>query len=281
MPPFERQLRQNIEAMSGRKVHSTRGRLLMEYFPEHQQLRLVFGLASYSPALQVEKEMEAIKKAALALVRSLPRTFPATFKVETTRSDKTFPLTSLQMNILLGKHIEQETNLQADYKSHKNQKNSSSATNTVFLEINQVGAFLYTEVISGPGGLPVGSSGMVSLLMENDASILAGLLMMKRGCRIVPTYVDASGTLEKKLDLSLLQKFSPQALSSTVLKDKEELSAFIEQQDLTLVTGEVLGNEKVLEKGGEQADFVTLKPLIAYTGEEIRVRLSLFQELTF
>lgn len=281
-PTFERQLRQNIEALSGRKVYSTRGRLMMNYFPEHQQLQRVFGLTSYSPAFKREKDIEQIKATALKIAGQ----FSGTFKVETTRSDKTFPWTSIHLNTLLGKHIEQGTSLQADYRNPQH---------TLFLEINQAGAFLYTEIIPGAGGLPVGSSGLVSLLVEDDASLLAGLLMMKRGCTIIPLRVGKGRAgkepVGKEPDLSLLQQFSPKALSAKVMKDRVELPAFIEQligQQAVLVTGEALGKKLAKKKKLEgkekkseiQERVLTLKPLVAYSAEEIRTRLKRFRELT-
>lgn len=249
-PQFERQLGRNIEAMTGRKVNSTRGRLLMEYFEGHQQLQRIFGLTSYSPAWKVEKNPEKLKTAALKMAQQ----FRGTFKVETTRSDKTFPLTSLQMNTLLGKYIEQETTLQADYKNPQH---------TLFLELNQAGAFLYTEIIPGVGGLPVGSSGTVHLLLEDEAvdaraSILAGLLMMKRGCRVVP--------VGKKMDISLLQQFSPIALKSMPeLPEGENI----------VITGKTFSSRQ-----GSTPSQLAFHPLIAYSLPQIQKQLQLFNSLS-
>ncbi len=249
-PQFERQLGRNIEAMTGKKVNSTRGRLLMEYFEGHQQLQRIFGLTSYSPAWKVEKDPEKLKTAALKMAQQ----FRGTFKMETTRSDKTFPLTSLQMNTLLGKYIEQETTLQADYKNPQH---------TLFLELNQAGAFLYTEIIPGVGGLPVGSSGTVHLLLEDEAvdaraSILAGLLMMKRGCRVVPV-----GSKGNKHDLTLLQQFSPVALKQiSDLPGKESI----------VISGETMPIMK-------PTIALTLRPLVAYNIQQVQQELQRFNSI--
>ncbi len=242
-PSFERQLRQNIERMTGKKVHSTRGRLLLEYFPEHRQLQRVFGLISYSPAWRVEKDIEKIKEKTLEAATS----FSGTFKIETKRSDKTFPLTSFQVNAAVGQYIEQNTALSADYKNPRH---------TLHLEINQEAVYLFTEIVPGPGGLPVGSSGTVQLLVENEASILAGLLMMKRGCSLLPIS-------KKSKDLSLLQQFSsrPLPVSGQVLPGN------------VLVTGETFPRKK------QHAEF-TLHPLIAYTASQIRRELATFSFLS-
>jgi thiamine biosynthesis protein ThiI len=45
---------------------------------------------------------------------------------------------------------------------------------------------LFTEKNKGPGGLPVGVEGRVFVLLEEDSSFLASLLMMKRGCDAIP-----------------------------------------------------------------------------------------------
>lgn len=247
---FERQLRRNIEQMTKQKVYSTRGRLLMDYFEEHQQLRRVFGLTSYSPVWKAEKEVERIKAKSLEIVQQ----FSGTFKVETTRSDKAFPLTSVQLNTIIGKHIEQKTALQADYKNPQH---------TLFLELNQAGAFLYTEIIPGVGGLPVGSSGTVHLLLEDEAlnggaSILAGLLMMKRGCRVVP--------VGKNLDLSLLQQFSPVAL--------KQLPEFPDGENV-VITGKTFSSRQ-----GSTHSQPAFHPLIAYSLSQIQKQLQHFNSLS-
>ena len=59
---------------------------------------------------------------------------------------------------------------------------------TVFLEVRGKRGFLFTDQVKGIGGLPPGSQGKVILLLSGPGSMMAGFLMMKRGCRIIPVH---------------------------------------------------------------------------------------------
>ena len=238
---FRRCLAGNIHQMTGQRVSSTRGRLVMPYFSTHRRLQRIFGLLSYSPAIKTDKDIESIKKVALSLLEGSI----STFKVETHRADKTFALPSQQLNIIVGQHIEACTALQAEF---------DKPAIKLFIEINQDGAYIFTETISCPGGLPVGSSGKVALRVENDASILAGLLMMKRGCTLISV---------GQSDTGLLQLFSPHTLESVA-----EISP-----SAVLVSGENFENRKKNGLG------MVLKPLIAYSQERIEQELEKYRRI--
>ncbi|MCL7414685.1 MAG: tRNA 4-thiouridine(8) synthase ThiI [ANME-2 cluster archaeon] len=61
----------------------------------------------------------------------------------------------------------------------------------IFVEVRQNHAFVYTDVINGVGGLPLGTQGkMVALVSGGIDSPVAAWLMMKRGCEIIPVYVN-------------------------------------------------------------------------------------------
>ena len=79
----------------------------------------------------------------------------------------------------------------------------------IYLEINNRGAYIYTEIVAGAGGLPVGTAGKTNVRIETEADVLAGILMMKRGCTIIPLCIDKWNNLE------LLQKFSAQEMKKT------------------------------------------------------------------
>jgi len=141
-----------------------------------EQLDKVFGLQSYSLAARCETELEHIKALALDMVleQSLA---PTTFKVETKRSDKQFPLISGEISRAVGAHLLINTeHLSVDV--HNPQL-------TVFVEVRREGAFVMVEQVKGLGGFPVGVGGKGLLMISGGIdSPVAGYLMQKRGVAI-------------------------------------------------------------------------------------------------
>lgn len=257
---FEGKLIYNLKAVTGVSlVVKARGRLLVPYFTHHNLLQRIFGINSYSLALRSEKNMEAIQQSVLAVLKEKSAT---TFKIETIRSDKTFPLDSRAVNIAVGQFIEKTTTWQCDFHAPHV---------LVKIEINRKGAYIFTDTIPGAGGLPVGTAGKVVVQVENKADILAGILMMKRGCTVIPLMVG-----EEK-DISLLQKFSPTKIKVIELKDELELHQYVQQYRVpVLVTGENFERRKE----GFLAGQIVFRPLVAYTPPEISTQIQKFQQVS-
>lgn len=257
LPYFENKLLQNVKALTGTTaIIKTRGRLILPYFSGHSRLRRVFGISSYSPAYRAGKNLEAIQRAVTTLLGGKSAT---TFKIETTRSDKTFPLESREVNRKVGEHIEETTAWKCDF--HNPQL-------WVKIEINQKGAYIFTEVIPGLGGLPVGTAGKVPVLIENDTDILAGILMMKRGCEVIPLVIG------KENSISLLQQFSPKKIEIIRFENEPELQQHLREHNFPLlVTGENLEQKKEYPAG-----IMVLRPLVGYAGEEIKREQKRFQQ---
>lgn len=254
---FEKKLIENIKTIAGVKVKKLRFRYITDYFESHGKLRNIFGLTSYSPALRVEKELEEIKKAALELLsEAAKKAKEKTFRIVAHRADKTFPLKSPEINREVGKFIEGNSSLEFDF----------NAKQVLTIEINNDGAYLFLETVNCFSGLPTGVSGKVILLVEDEKSLLAGILMMKRGCLLAPV------ALEKK-DISLLQKFSPARLKLNVVKNFSEIEAFAEENEIgVLVVGDNFKDYSALYL----SKLAVLKPLIGYGGEEIKEELKKF-----
>ena len=244
-PIFESKLMQNITAMTGQRVKKLQSRLMMPYFQEHSRLRRVFGLVSYSPSIKAEKNLEEIKKKTLQLIADKK----GTFRVDTQRSDKKFPGKSPEINREIGKYIEDNTQLV--FSLHDPQI-------TINLEINQEGAYLFLDTISCPGGIPTGVEGKVLLLIENEASILAGILMMKRGCSIIPVSFKAA-------DISLLQRYSPEKINLVLIKNETELERIATGHECSvLASGQNFNKYKKYP-----FSLLALRPLISYSDERI------------
>ena len=180
---FERMLGENINrALAGLnykyvKIHA---RYLIEEFDDCDydeilsRLLKVGGIHSVSPAIVIKSDAEEIYKNVLALCEGKS----GTFKVETNRADKTFPVHSVDMSTEAGGRI-----LEANDSLSVNLKHPDFVVN---IDIRESGeTLIYTDVIKGMGGLPVGSAGKGLLLLSGGIdSPVAGYMVAKRGMRI-------------------------------------------------------------------------------------------------
>jgi adenylyl- and sulfurtransferase ThiI len=104
--------------------------------------------------------------------------------------------------------------------------------------------------------MPVGSQGSVLALIENDASVLAALLVMKRGCSIVPVTMQDAG-------LSLLEAFSPSPLAPEKGRDIGALLAKHKAQ--ALVLNDTLDNQRQVSLNA-----LLLRPLSGMNAEDVQ-----------
>lgn len=260
-PFFEKKVISAIQKITRiTSFKKTQGRLIVPFFPTHNLLQRVFGLTSYSPAVFCEKERDAIKETALLLLQGKE----GTFKVCTNRADKKFPVPSPEVNKFVGRHIEEKTTLQFALQQPQHK---------LFIEINTEGVYLFTEVIPCLGGLPVGAEGRALVLLETETDLLAGLLAMKRGVDIIP--VSCKPT--RKIDITLLQQYSPQPITLTTMSSFKEIEQYAQQKHLSVIfTGELLDaiTNDCTKKSGE---LIILRPLVAYSSEDVHKELFLFK----
>jgi tRNA uracil 4-sulfurtransferase len=228
-PRFERVLADNIRAavadLPDARVESTHGRVLVRVRPAHaddaaQRLARVFGLVSFSVArkVAVNPDLEAMSIAAVEEARSAlaahdPAAGPLTFKVESRRADKRFPVTSLEISKRVGARIQADTGLAVDVHA---------PALTIGVEVSANGAFVYAGTRAAPGGLPVGASGRALLLLSGGIdSPVAGWLAAKRGLALDAVYFHSPPFVgEKSRDkvLTLARKLARwQALRSVTV----------------------------------------------------------------
>ncbi|MBE5742935.1 MAG: tRNA 4-thiouridine(8) synthase ThiI [Clostridiales bacterium] len=140
-----------------------------------EKLKKVCGIHTISPAYSVESDYEKIKECAIPMCED----WSGTFKVETNRADKTFSIPSVELSRQIGGDILSVygKNLQVDVKKPQN---------TLRIDIRENGTTLiYTEVIKGVGGMPIGSSGHGFLMLSGGIdSPVAGYMMAKRGMKL-------------------------------------------------------------------------------------------------
>ncbi len=146
------------------------------------KLAMAFGLESFSPAVKLPVDMEAIRAAAVAMAPEVlgPRFAEKpqlTFRVRARRSNKQFPLRSQEIEIDLVTAI---AKLFGDGKFKIDLRNAEV---TLGCEVRDEFAALFWEEHRAPGGLPVGSNPRVLTLLSGGIdSPVAAYLVMKRGC---------------------------------------------------------------------------------------------------
>ena len=143
------------------------------------RLGRVFGLANYTLAHEVRLAAdpgESLARVGDTVLAHLAGQSVRSFRVATKRSDKRFPLTSPEVNRVLGARIQAATAAPVDLEA---------AALTVGLDILPGRAFVSLEKVPGAGGLPVGTSGSVLALLSGGIdSPVAAWRMMRRGCRV-------------------------------------------------------------------------------------------------
>ena len=183
-PFFEKRLSQNVQkALQGLPYGSIRrisGRVLVKLTadsPVEQigaRLQKVFGLVYCCPAWLSVQDMEVLQEDLWKLVA--PRKFE-TFKIDSRRANKKYPLSSQQMNELLGEVI----------RTRSGQKVRLEGPElTCYVDIVENYAFLYFRKLKAVNGLPVSCSGKVVVLMSGGIdSPVAAFKVLKRGCRAI------------------------------------------------------------------------------------------------
>lgn len=137
------------------------------------RLLTVFGICSISPAVKMETDLKTIDD----YVSSI-KIGKKSFRVTVNRADKRFPLTSIDYSKSLGSII-LDNNSDAFVDLHNPEK-------TIYVDIRENGSsFVYVDVISGLGGMPVGTSGSgLALLSGGIDSPVATYMMARRGMQI-------------------------------------------------------------------------------------------------
>ena len=139
----------------------------------YEALKHVFGIVGLSLARPCGKDKDAILACAKEFLDDQLRA-ARTFKVETKRADKTFPMTSIQVSQYVGGELDElYPNLTVDVHHPEL---------TVYVEIRDYAAFVHADPEPGAGGLPVGIGGRaVSLLSGGIDSPVASWMIAKRG----------------------------------------------------------------------------------------------------
>ena len=171
-------------------VHKTQGRIFVEaqsefdYEETVERLKQVFGIWGLCPVTYAEDE--GFEKLLEDVVRYIGEVYPErnkTFKVQSRRSNKNYPKESMEISADLGEAI-----LNAYPEMTVDVHHPDILLN---VEIREK-IYLYSEIIPGPGGMPVGTGGKAMLLLSGGIdSPVAGYMIAKRGVKIDAVYFHA------------------------------------------------------------------------------------------
>ena len=265
-----------------------------------ESCKKVFGIIAVSKALPCEKDIQKIIAAAKEYLACDMRAAKS-FKVESKRADKTFPLTSIQISQQVGGALHQAFPRCA--------VNVHDPELTVFIEIRDDAAYVHGPAEAGAGGLPIGMGGSaVSLLSGGIDSPVASYMMAKRGVSLEmvhffsPPYT-SDAAKEKVLELAQLLtpwcgRLTVHIVPFTEIQEQIRMNCpedhftlimrrFMmrlaqrvadEVRAKALVTGECLGQVasqtmEALRVSEDVAELPVLRPLIGMDKEEI-IRIS-------
>jgi thiamine biosynthesis protein ThiI len=171
-------------------IHKTQGRIYVDAQTEFdfdevvEHLKRVFGISGICPVVYVEDE--GFEKLCDTVVKYIADVYPdrsKTFKVNARRARKNYPKDSMTINMDMGEAI-----LDAYPEMKVDVHNPEILLN---IEVREK-IYIYSEIIPGPGGMPVGTGGKAMLLLSGGIdSPVAGYMIAKRGVKIDAVYFHA------------------------------------------------------------------------------------------
>lgn len=186
-----RQIRFALKDVDGQfDVHKSQARIYVDcegdydYEDTVEHLKRVFGIVGICPVVRMEDQgFEKLKEDVVSYMDEMYLDKNLTFKVEARRARKTYPKTSMEINCDLGEVI-----LEAFPETKVDVHHPDVMLN---VEIrNEV--YVYSQIIPGAGGMPVGTNGKAMLLLSGGIdSPVAGYMISKRGVGIEATYFHA------------------------------------------------------------------------------------------
>lgn len=186
------QIQYHLDKLGAFEVTREQGRIFVscpevyDFDETIEELQKVFGVAGICPVVVVEStDWDIITEEALKYVDEFYDDKNFTYKVEAKRADKRYPITSPEMCRKLGESILykfMDQGIKVDVHDPKVR---------IWVEVRNK-SYIYSHVIPGPGGMPVGSGGKGMLLLSGGIdSPVAGYMIAKRGVALEATYFHA------------------------------------------------------------------------------------------
>jgi thiamine biosynthesis protein ThiI len=236
---FEKKLVENIKKSSEKnnvkfgEVVRNEKRIIIDFDSTEKKvcdvLGNIFGIKNFSFVYEVGRSFEELEKEVERILKKYKKNKIGKIAFQTKRSDKTFEFNSPEINAKLGE-IANKLCFKIDYTNFEEK---------IFIEITSKKIYVYTNKTNGLGGLPVGTSGRVLVLLSGGIdSPVASWLMMKRGCNVDFLHFHVF-------------KNNKQAFNSKIKNLVKKLNGFQRESKLYLIpysTYEALTQGEVLQK---------------------------------
>ena len=232
------------------------------YTPEPEEVlavvKNIFGIANLCAAAQVGAELNAIQGAILDLAKDLGVTSKKSFGIRATTVSTTLKSRELEKEI--GAFIQQKT---------KAKVNLTKPDFWLRVEVVNNKAFVYSEIITGLNGLPLGTSGKVIVMMsEKEKDVIAAWMIMRRGAEIIPLHIRNN---EKKLtsfqkNVRKLDKFAyGSRIKPISVKSNSEITKLINEKNVKAL---VFGSTKFHAR---KENLPVFEPLIGLDKKQLKV----------
>ena len=185
------QVRRAVKKCDGEfKVHKSLSRIYVEALTDYdydeliETLKCVFGVIAICPVLVLEDNgFDDLKQQVVKYIDETYEDKNFTFKVYSKRARKNYPVNSMEMNCLIGEALlDAYPEIKVDV--HKPEV-------SLHVEVRER-IYVYSVIIPGPGGMPVGSAGKAMLLLSGGLdSPVAGYMIAKRGVKLEAVYFHA------------------------------------------------------------------------------------------
>lgn len=200
-------IRENLSRIAeGFETVREQGRIFLscpedyDYEKTVRELKKIFGIWAICPVKVIpDNSFESLKKATGDYVEEVYGDKEITFKVEARRADKRYPIESPKICSDMGEYLlGRFGNLKVDVRDPQVR---------IHVEVRN-NAYVYSEIIPGPGGMPVGANGKAMLLLSGGIdSPVAGYMIAKRGVTVDAVYFHAppytsERALQKVVDLA-------------------------------------------------------------------------------
>ena len=185
-----KQIRNKIKSVGSFQVKKEYGRIYViaeseyDYDEFIEKLQSVFGIVGICPVLVVEDiAWEQLEAKVISYMEACYGNQAITFKVNARRANKEYPMKSMDINCELGHSI---------LEAFPNMKVDVHAPQVLLTVEIRSEAYIYSQTILGPGGLPIGTNGKAMLLLSGGIdSPVAGYMIAKRGVELEATYFHA------------------------------------------------------------------------------------------
>ena len=176
---LKRNILASVKDLGAKEIRSLPARLVLTFRNEidsdtlSKRISSVFGIANFSLVQRTERDIDQLCS---QILTGLNGAHFSSFRIDTQRGDKSFPLNSPEINRQLGAAVREKTHARVDL---------TNPEFTVYVEILPKDTYFGFNKLPGAGGLPVGASGrLLSLISGGFDSPVAAYRMMQRGCRV-------------------------------------------------------------------------------------------------